>query len=370
MHLSFYLFMAFNIGIIDVNDYEVKEGFTKESIEKDITPYISFDTADSSDDMFAKVIEHTNMKENQFGDAFVCRDTDKEIYQIWHFNYEDNQMADEMSMKTFNGICSYMSPKRQLVHGKGVIIKNIITENGTCVLGSITKKEIMDIFYTNVMHKAILLDPDPKEIIFCQSPMELLHEHDVKDFKWFELPFLKHNLAVFIKKDPTDTRVNKLATRLTNTKVIGPAIITSRVSEYIFDDLTLETFNKIIKVAGGELINRKLTKDEQDTSDRINGIPIIRNKHMILNKRIDRYKNKCNGCGGEFEKLKRCSGCYRMAYHSRKCQREHWKDHKEKCLFKDDPFNYNMTNTDESEQQNMTPKQMEEEYLKKMNAPY
>ncbi|KAK1595345.1 uncharacterized protein LY79DRAFT_547449 [Colletotrichum navitas] len=78
----------------------------------------------------------------------------------------------------------------------------------------------------------------------------------------------------------------------------------------------------------------RLTGMAQTTSKQHTGPQAITTSSSSAVELDDR--SRCHGCGSNRESfatpLKKCSACGKAWYHSRDCQRQHWKQHKKACL--------------------------------------
>ena len=343
----------YDVIIIKKNDYKIKgtSDIEPNKIMEKIFPLMRTVTVKSQENMMKLVIETIKMTDEMLGTTSVCYSDHKNIYQLCHLSPEDNnEISDKEKLNKIrnedeaNNLCCYLLRKK--IYGDCVFIKSKITENHLCKSVSTTKKDIVNVLMRTVSRKCIKLftNGNRSELIYYNDPLELLvtsnaNADDVKKkFTFVELNIFKFTLMLYVKKNTQDQKINKLATRLVgNKKIYGDVIVTSMSGQYSFDNLDEVLFNKIINICGGPLANRDLLDNEKDIELNNYELPTVRTKHVIVEERYKKHlqkQNVCDGCGIQYEKLFNCTGCFRMSYHSKSCQDQHWKQHKNNCLHK------------------------------------
>jgi hypothetical protein len=196
------------------------------------------------------------------------------------------------------------------------------------------------------LHIGVKVYPDGKleEFTFVDDPTEVVKD-DFDKYQWVETPFLKFTLLQLIKHEPEPDVVNKDASKVSGRfKVHGTSYFISAVTKTQYEDLTIQLFQKILKVAEGDLRERELKDDEKD-DQKMDDLPIVMNRHCVLRKRLDNFKRVCSGCNQDIvnDDNKLCLGCYRVRYHNDECQKKDWDDHKNLCLYKKQEINKILT---------------------------
>ena len=318
----------FNIVIIKQNDLNV----TVETLDQ-IKPYTIFESV-CHDEMMELVVKTIELDKDQMGSTTLCYDDDKLIYQLCHFNKEDNGSKNDEKDK--NCLASALTLGQLSVYGDCVLICSRIVDDFTCGSETITPDTLSELYLKKMVHIGIKVYPDGKleEIKFVEDPFDMVDNRN--NYQIVETPFYKFSLLQLIQYVAEPDILNRDATKVSGRfKVHGISYFVSKVTETDYEDLTIDLFKNMVKLAEGDLRDRELKDDEKDDQKKDN-IPIIMNRHCIIKKRLNELNRICLGCKENLDYdssiSKLCLGCYRVKYHNEECQKKDWLSHKNLCL--------------------------------------
>lgn len=327
----------YNIIIIKPNKLIIDQSITRQEVVEIIKPLIEFRSVTISV-MMDEICEEIGLTGELVGSTALCMENNDFIYQLCYLSLKDNDKEDDEEM--INGLASYLTMDSQSVYGNCVLICSKILETGICATHDINIDDLVNLLYKKINHMGIRIDTsgEVSEVEFNKQNMDSVF--GLSDYKYLELPFLKFNLIMYVREGSTDT-INKKATLLFGSKkILGDVIVLSKSSENEYIDLDLALFKKMLIVAEGSLDNRVLTESEKDDDEKVDGLPIIKNRHRILHNRYNNYVKMCHFCKIVSDSTNNvCSGCYRMRYHSEECQKNDWKKHRIECLHNVKPVN-------------------------------
>jgi hypothetical protein len=329
----------FTIASIKKNSLKVDQDVTLEQIIEKASEYIVFHTVDQTCFM-EKIVDLLGMDKDTFADTSICLEKDRLIYQMCHISPEkNNKKVDDDEI---NGLSSYLIDGGSRVYGDTVVFVNQVTDDNTCVNRSIDLNDIIDILHSKFFHVAtnVSTSGSVEDLTFEKNPLENMDNTD--NYKYLELSYLKFNFIIYLEMNPTNDCINKKMTKFVgNSRIHGNCIITAKTSENQFIDFDKDMFQKCLKVFDGPLYERDLTEDETNTDNKkLNGKIIVQNRNIVLEQRYNSHQQKCNYCGIEIkEKPKVCTGCFRVKYHNKDCQRNDWSVHKTDCLHNTNSFN-------------------------------
>jgi len=318
---------------------------TKEFIKSQIIDYI-----DEIELLPENMMEHTikwiNMQPEDFGDTLICREDDKHIVQVCYKSHN----GQEANNDDINAIATFMNLTRQKIHGNVSVLCSVINHLDHCVHASITSDDIVDILYKRLHHTGIIVQPDDSitEFTFMDNPLICIDTEQQKNYQFIESTLLKFNLIAGIEKEPKNNKINKYATKILGKyPVYGDVIFVLRIDDQDYDSITIDTFNKLLKVTSNCLSGRELT-DNEKSDEKIEGIPVIKNKYVLLKNRYNAHYDKCHFCMKKFNQDNEqqkivCGGCFRVYYDSSDCRYKDWQYHKDECLFKIKPINLSLT---------------------------
>lgn len=327
------------------NSFSFSEGNSRESIKDSIKDIVVVHEVLPAD-MMELVVEITEMKPEDFGDTIICRETGSFINQVCYKSHIKNQTNDE----ELNCLATFLTLTRQKIHGSAVFIKSTIDSQGMCQHDSSTIDDIVEILFRKVNHIGIILKTNNtiEEFNFKDNPISYLNSDDQNNLQFIEMPFLKFNLVAGIEKAPKNNKINKLATKLSGKhRVHGDVILLSRIDEHEYDSLEKDTIESLLIIASKNLSSRELT-DEEKNVDKVNDLPIVKNKYTILTNRLKTHQDRCNRCLKKINinepGIITCTGCYRIFYDTNECRLDDWQYHKDECLFKKQEINIALQN--------------------------
>lgn len=329
-----------NIAIIKTNDFEFNQQLYYKNLSKlqdDITQFIEIKKILFSD-MMEYIVTSINLTPELIGHTPTCHETATCVYQVCYVGTENNN-----STSSPNNICSYLTGEK--VYGNAVFLSSRISQLGTCVPNSTHMDDIANILYSKFVHKGIYVstndNQDVIEFDYFKHPIEyynITNEDDLKNYNIKDIEFMGFSLCMVLES--SSSILNKRATRIFGTqKVKGDVLIISK-SPHEYYDLTHAMYKKIQDLSYGTLKSRELDEEEKQEGKLSNGLPVINNKYVILEKRYDNFKKKghlCFHCNNKFVGTElTCTGCYRVKYHTVECQKDSWDTHKKECLYNKD----------------------------------
>lgn len=285
--------------------------------------------------LMESIIDEIGLTPDLVGDTQNCYETSQNIYQICFVGYD----KESLNNQPINTIATCLSGG-ETVYGPAVLINSKILEpDYLCSQESVFIKDLAIILNSKFIHKGIIIPAleteDITEYEYQNHPLQAFEksENTYGKYKLVETTFLGFQIGFFYNTESIN--INKRATRiLGKQKLYGDIVIFNKLPhEYL--DLDLELFNKISKLSYGSLKNREARSDEDKEGQKINGLPVAFNKYCLLNKRYLEHKKCCDHCKDKFinnEKLL-CTGCFRVRYHNKECQKKDWINHKVECLY-------------------------------------
>ena len=307
----------------------------------------------SNDELVQYISELVDFDEKVVCDCNIIYESNEFIYQMFFLNNGSLKVYGKNETKLINEVASHFNGLSDSIYNNAVIVKYGLNDNMTAKNASVSMDDLNDILYRKLFKRAIMIEPDSSqnEIITYKSSV----------FEYFELKnldkeYIDNNLCILevavygfyfniiYEKYPESDKINKSVTKLLGRgKLNGKCIIALKVTDNEFIDLNPSDYEKIITICSNTLIIRNLDDEEkpvvkhEDYDEKINGLPVIKNRFISLNNRFNKYEDKCHNCNELFKnesnlKALICSGCYRMKYCSHKCQNNNWLYHKKECL--------------------------------------
>jgi hypothetical protein len=333
----------FNLGIIKRNkvgidmDEILKEtsavGYLKDLIKE----HVQFVDVGSTDEMMDLVVSTIGLTGENIASTLHCRDTVDDIHQICHFSPKRNNLPENQD--DINYLGSFLNTGREIIYGDAVILKSNITNNGTCVPSVVDIDEIVDILYRKLTPICSMLKTDGSihEVKFINNPFSDTLKRDISEFNSVEVPILDHNLILFYEKDSSTKLLNKKASKLIGTaKVYGDVVIVLMEAENSYGTIDKQLLENLLTLSSGDISNRDVTDSERHKDEVIDGLPVVSNRHRIMQKRLSEYKKRCanSSCSSDGDTSSNvCTGCYRVSYCSKECQAADWNTHKNGCNY-------------------------------------
>lgn len=305
-------------------------------LESELSKYVTVKTI-NVDELMETIVLSINLNQDLLGDSTICYQTSNNVYQVCYISYDEKTDKDTLCV---NKIASCLC--NDTIYGNAVLINSKISDNSTCIPDTLCIKDMVNIFYSKFIHKAIFIPCDNSnpvvEYNYSKSPLEYYGNHNNNNFKTLEFEFMDFNLSMFckteIEDDAYDNKINKRATRIYGKQSLIGDIILFSLTDKEFIDVSLELYNKIVKLSYGPMKQRQITSEERKENEKINNLPVVMNRYRILDNRFIKCNLVCSYCQKDLieDKLNECSGCYRMKYHNDHCQKQHWNEHKFDCL--------------------------------------
>ena len=333
----------FNIAVISTNNFNVDGNYMDkqeitEQLTNEIGNVINFQSS-SDETMMEQIINVTNMTPELMGDTSLCTEDENYVIQLCHVSPDDNS---GLALDN-NGIGSYLVADNRKIYGNIVVMKFKITDDNTCINASLELSDIIDIIYKKFNHAGVFIDVNGNmtEFLFKETPLEYLHKNLHPNYKSMDVNLFGNMLLMFAEIFPNDNKVNKVATRLAGNCIVnGNIIMATKGSDLLFSNLTKEYLEKLEKLCWGKFSDRKLKGLEIKNREKQDKLPIVMNGYRVVEKRLMEHKKVCYGCDNEIKNVSMvCTGCYRIAYDSIECQKNHWNEHAKECLMNKKPVN-------------------------------
>ncbi|MCJ7636864.1 MAG: zinc finger MYND domain-containing protein [Nitrososphaeraceae archaeon] len=321
--------------IIKPTKFEFKKELyykNQERLTKDLCDHVIV-KGFKQDEMMELIIDEIGLTPELVGDTQTCYETIQYVYQLCFVGYDNSSSIKEE--KELNTIATYLNGDS--VYGPAVLLNSKICNDYICSPSTVTIENLSHIIYSKFIHKGIIIPNNEKDSVeeyeYCGHPLERLEsEENYVKYKLFETTFLGFQLGFF--GEINSTKINKRATRLIgNQKLYGNVVMLCKLP-HEFQDIDLDLYEKISKLSYGSLKQRELLNTEDREGEKINNLPIALNRFCILDNRYTNYKKICDYCNKELESDKFiCSGCYRVRYHNKECQKDDWEKHIIDCLY-------------------------------------
>lgn len=333
----------FNLGIIKKNKVgidmeEISNSSTAVGYLKDlIKDHIQFIGVESTDEMMDLVVNTIGLSGENIASTSHCGDDVSSIMQLCHFSPKRNNLPENQD--DINYLCSFLNTGRELIYGDAVFLKSNILDNGICAPVTVDINDIVGTLYRKLMPTCSMIKTDGSihEIKFLNDPIVEVLKRNISEFESVEVPILDHNLIVFFEKDSTTKLINKRASKLIGTsKVYGDVVVVLMETENSYGTVDKQLLENLLTLSSGEISNRDVTDDERHKDKTIDGLPVVTNRHRILQKRTVDYKKRCgnSNCSSDGDTSSNvCTGCYRVNYCSKECQAVDWNSHKNGCNY-------------------------------------
>ncbi|ARF09779.1 hypothetical protein Indivirus_3_28 [Indivirus ILV1] len=320
--------------VIKPNDFQFQKEIhykNHQKLKNDLLEHVELQET-TFDNMMDLIVTQIGLTPELIGDSQTCYETNQNIYQVCFVGYDTNSCKD----KELNKIATYLNGDS--VYGTAVLINSKIGDTYTCLPDSVNMDELTDIVYSKFVHKGIFIPMDEKKEIveyeYFNHPLEYFEttENNYFKYKLIETTFIGFHLGFFYEVN-SDT-INKRATRMIGTqKIFGNVVLLNKLP-HEFQDIDKSLFKKLSDLSYGVLDQRELTTSENRENEKVNNLPVVMNRYCILNNRYSNYKNICDGCKKELSSTKlKCMGCFRTRYHDQECQKNHWNQHSNDCLY-------------------------------------
>lgn len=331
------------VVIIKPNNFKfIKKDHYKnhQKLIENINPYVEIKEI-AFNEMMDAIITTINLTPDEIGATETVYETRSHVYQLCFLGKHGIQVPQEDNTNETNNInnlgrilCG------EKINGNCVLIKSKINNNYICSPDSVEIDDLIQIVYSKFVHIGIFVPEDKEEKLvefdYFDHPIEYYNITNYDDYDNYEIKninFIEFDLCIIVNKD-NNNNINKRITRLISDQIIYGDVIIILKSTHEYYDLTKDILEKLLVVAHGPLQDRKLKDNEIAENKKINNLPIVVNKYIILEERYKQYKNICQYCNKDLnDKQLLCGGCYRVKYHSEECRLNDWEFHKLECLY-------------------------------------
>lgn len=279
----------FNVAIISKNCFQFNENdiknLTKESLNEMLFKYVTLKKV-TLNIMMEIVVNVLNLDHKLIATTSLCLENNKYVYQLCHLDKSAN--ATKNDEKDINGIGSILTLENSNVYGDCVLICSGIAETGTCVPENIDMNDISNLIYNKIFKKCIKINNNGSidEVTFLIHPLE--NEKEKEKFKSIEFTILNFNLVICSTKDYQKDQINETASKLAHEKIYGDAYLFCLETENYFFNLDKDIVNKMLFLCEGNIKKLSAT-EEENKKETLNGLPVVKNKCILLEKR---YRNK------------------------------------------------------------------------------
>lgn len=226
--------------------------------------------------LLQQISEKLTIGENLTYRTYKCYETyDNTNYYIMYATTEENA---NIKSENDNILGRYLSEKHESSFGNCVILK---TNNNKNV--DITTNEITKIIKSRFIHSAVMItvDDDYRDVTYTENPVENT-EIKIDNCMCYPVDFIDKTICVFIEKNPTKLKFNKLATLLCKRlRVVGDVVISMMTTfpSNEINDLHVDDLKKIICVKSNISVNPSEMIDN----------PLNVNFYKILNTLFEKY---------------------------------------------------------------------------------
>ena len=308
-----------------------------------VKDHVAFVSVASTDEMMNTIVDTIGLSTSTIATTTHCCDDADNIFQVCHLNPKRNNLNEDQ--ETINYLASFLGIGKEIIYGNAVFLKSAITESGLCVPSDVTLDNIVDILRKKITPRCVVIKADGtiEEIKFLNNPFTDSLNRNVEDFDSIEVPILEYNLLLYFEKEAVTKVLNKKASKLMGTtKVYGDVVIIMMDTENDFGYLTKDLLDNLLTLSSGDISTRDITDEERHKDEKINDLPLVFNKHRILQSRLLAHKIVCGqpSCNKELQTgTNTCTGCYRINYCTKECQAQHWSQHRHTCNYGKDFLN-------------------------------
>lgn len=322
--------------IVPPNSFDATKYDSIKSLIDATTELCTMESAESTH-MGKLIVDTLQMNHETVADTMTMFQTHDYVIDMCHVAPEQNK--EDPDEEQLNAFATYCAIEQSKIYGTVVFLLSTVTDMDTCIMEDITLDHMHRMVVHRYQHKAVMIPVDGNvyEFIYKDNPIEHLPVDEQKTTSYVDSTLCKFNIVAFFPIYADN--INKRATRLLNRRVYGDVIISLRSSERIFEDIDKELYEKLNNVSWGNSEKRNLTEEENKDGEKKDGLPIVMNRHRILEKRQSNNYLKCTYCSNDIEKRIVCSGCYRALYRTPECQKADWLAHRKDCLYRTESLN-------------------------------
>jgi hypothetical protein len=242
----------------------------------------------NDDNLLEEFINFTNMEEDDLADTIICYQEPDKIYQLCYLTKDNNKEKNpKYEYRNIpNILASCLTYENKAIRGNAMLIITYLPINNFDMYNiDVTPDDIKKILYYK--NKMIGVEINGEELVEIEYEYEKINEFE--DYEKLEIGLYKYNLEVFYKKGGNK---NELASKLFCQDMYEKVYVFSKLTEDIYDNLSKDDIDKMIKLSTGNLDDIILSKDELEEKEDEKGRTIINSKYRILyNKYEKKYQD-------------------------------------------------------------------------------
>lgn len=248
----------------------------------------------------------------------------EEYDRIWQISYVEN--IDE---KKINNLTSSLTLDQKTICHNTVLFCSKVNNNGSCDNLSINMNDFTKLITTKINHIGCVINTQGHIDNF-----EFKHLTDIisNDYEYFSTTLFGFTLDFYVKKNNECKLLNKFASSVIKKKVYDNVYVVCKLGEYTYGNIDKILLQKIRQLYHTPIKLQDVTENEVKEERDSRGLLIVKNKWWMLKKKTNEFKNKfgiCWICDKNTKLI--CTGCYRLHYCSKECQRNDWTNHKDEC---------------------------------------
>ncbi|AVL94881.1 zinc finger domain protein [Moumouvirus australiensis] len=324
-------------------------------IWKTIEPYIEF--VNIGEDLLTTVCHNLtkNFSNNKNPDEFYYHtessySSPKKYLEIMYCSplWKDYTTG---KIENMNKLACLFSLKHNVIENNCVIIGNKYDtgSSSNLVLDNVTKDDIMRVIRRRYFFTASLIKQNSSIKYYYQNPAYLISKifnlEGKDNIQKLSIPLFKYNLNFYCQQD-TSKYINQIATRINGLyRLYGDVLILNELEENIYTNISEHEIKRLNVLSYGRLYDRQL-KDKEIHEEIVpdideNGKQIEKkktplwSKYIIVNNRMDDWKNnknKCIYCGTQIKNPITCDKCFRAKYCSKDCEQQFNSYHVDECI--------------------------------------
>lgn len=332
---------TFNIAIIKPNEISIDD-FDLNTTPNDLMflkDHIEILNVESNDFLVERIAESIGLVQGIICDSVIVKEGCSDVFQMFSLPENCFKILNKDETKKQNSIASLLNRNWEVVFDYAVVVMFGIKDNGTAKNLSITADDVINLLHQKIFKRAIkvFVDGSTQIITFKHDPRESIE----KEMGVLEVDVYGFYFNVIHNKSSNDGLNKNIARLIGMGKLNGDCIVSLKTTENEYIDFNPDDYKVLMVICSNVVAEPEPEKTvgktpfdiEYEETDKIDGIPVIKNRYISLKKRFEEFKDVCRGCNKEFKGNSMvCAGCYRTKYCSRNCQKKQWIFHKKECF--------------------------------------
>ena len=291
------------LDITGSNNIKIKNKYINFNHFKDmIKDYVIIDNDVTIDNLMEKIVKYLEMDSKWTSDIRDVCDDYESITQIICVDPNTNKEFG-MEKRGYNYLATLLTYNNELVDGPVVLLKTNLPINSKNSYPTNISIEYLSFFLlSNKLHTGVILSENNnvRQIYFdndnnivdingCFYPDKYIRQYlNDKNYNEVENYIYKFNLNFFVQKEKEkNSKKNIIASKFLNKDIYGDVLITSKITENLFGDITERDITNMIKLID---IKYNLTEDDLKEEINSNNLKVIKTKYRILNNKLKEHK--------------------------------------------------------------------------------